>query len=142
MLPHRCYRSFSIDSPSIFLFFIVKYMPEARTLLLLLPSRYLTCVVQITTRRSGRSRTPKDPDKLPIGTGKTARDHAYWERLRTKEWPLLSEEERDEKMEETKAERDAAREVFEAEQMEKEDELSEHASPSPAPTAEQVIRYW
>lgn len=50
-----------------------------------------------------------------------------------------SKEDLDKKMAETAPERDAAREVFEAKQMEKEDELLMRGSSSPAPTATQVI---
>ncbi|CAN0253547.1 unnamed protein product [Pylaiella littoralis] len=87
-------------------------------------------------RRGGRNRTATDKNKLPGGRSK--RNDAYWKE-KERHWAEWSKKNRDAKMAETAPLRDAAREEFEAEQMEMEEEWLVRGSSSPAPTATQRI---
>lgn len=74
---------------------------------------------QSAPRRSGRSRVAVDKNKVPVG--RIVKNHAYWKDME-RHWLGWSAEDRDAKMAETFQDREAAREEFEAEQMEMKDE--------------------
>lgn len=80
---------------------------------------YPTYFAQSAPRRGGRNRTATDNNKLPGGRSK--RNDAYWKE-KERHWAGWSKKDRYAKMAETAPLRDAAREEFEAEQMEMEDE--------------------
>ncbi|CAM9537684.1 unnamed protein product, partial [Ectocarpus sp. 8 AP-2014] len=89
-----------------------------------------------SVRRGGRNRTATVPGRMPTGADKKDQDHEYW-RKREAVWAGWGDQEAyDKKMAETKEERDAAREVHEANQKKRQEEL-EAASSTPHVTERQ-----
>ncbi|CAB1105429.1 unnamed protein product [Ectocarpus sp. CCAP 1310/34] len=79
-------------------------------------------------RRSGRNRTATVPGKMPTGADKKDQDHDHW-RKREAEWAGWGvQKASDKKMADTKEKRDDAREVHEANQKKREEDLEATSS--------------
>ncbi|CAN0105018.1 unnamed protein product, partial [Ectocarpus sp. 4 AP-2014] len=97
---------------------------------------FITWFAQSAVRRGGRNRTATVPGKMPTGADKKDQDHDHW-RKREAVWAGWGDQEAyDKKMAETKEKRDAAREVHEANQKKRQEEL-EAASSTPHVTERQ-----